>query len=127
MEGTYDILMGKEPVGQARVTRQGLYYRFDCRCRLSGEVICRVTVCVGGHHENLGILVPNGDAFTLCKKLPVKGLGTGFPEFRALPRHHKTQGTFVAVYPEEPFQYLTRLQNAYLEVRNAQQGIVLNE
>jgi hypothetical protein len=29
MEGKYPILLGQETVGEADVTKEGLYYRFD--------------------------------------------------------------------------------------------------
>lgn len=127
MEGTYDIQLGSEVIGKAIVERQGLYYHFSCRCRITGAVIYRVTVSCGGHHENLGILVPMGDSFGLKTKLAVKKLGKGLLQFRALPKHQKAEGKFVPVYPDEPFAYLTRLQNAFLEVRNGRSGVVLPE
>ncbi|MBQ7415529.1 MAG: hypothetical protein IJW14_00650 [Oscillospiraceae bacterium] len=125
MDGEYDIYMGKDVVGTAQVERQGLYYRFRCSCRLSGDTLCRVSVCCNGHHENLGILVPMGDGFGLTKKLAVKKLGKGAFQFRVLPKHRTGEWQFVPVYPEEPFGYLTRLQNAFLEVRNGQAGVVI--
>jgi hypothetical protein len=127
MDGEYDIRMGTETVGKALVQRQGLYYQFRCQCKLSGDVMCRVMVSCNGHHENLGILVPMGDGFGLSTRLAVKRLGKGRLEFRVLPKHKKYEGTFVPVYPEEPFSYLTRLQNAFLEIRNGQMGVVLVE
>ena len=127
MDGTYDVFWGSEVIGQARVERRGLYYHFDCRCKLTGEGICRVTVSCGGHHENLGILIPAGDDFVLSRKLAAKRLGIGKPEFRVLPRHQKTKVTFIPVYPDEPFRYLNRLQNAFMEVRNGQRGVSIPE
>ena len=71
--------------------------------------------------------MPVGDVFGLTKKLPVKKLGAGAFQFRALPKHQKSEGKFVPVYPEEPFAYITRLQNAFLEVRNGQVGVVIGD
>lgn len=127
MDGEYDIRMGKEVVGTATVTQQGLYYRFVCKCNISGSVICRVTVSCNGHHENLGVLVPSGSGFGLTTKLAVKRLGKGPFQFRAMPKHQKSEGKFIPVYPEEPFAYITRLQNAFLEIRNGQAGVVIRE
>lgn len=125
MEGTYDILLGDTPVGTVDVIRQGLYYRFDCRCKLSGTVICRVSVECGGRHENLGILVPSGDRFCLSTKMAVKRLGKGIPRFTALPRHRDRELEFIPVYPEEPFAYLARLQDAFVQVRDGQVGVAI--
>lgn len=127
MDGEYEIFMGKEAVGTASVEKQGLYYRFVCRCRLSGAVMCRVVVSCNGHHENLGILLPCGDGFALTTKLATKKLGKGKPEFRVLPKHQSSGRKFIPVYPEEPFAYLTRLKNAFLEVQNGQVGVVITD
>jgi hypothetical protein len=125
MISEYDIYMGKNVVGTALVEKQGLYYRFDCRCRLSGDVLCRVMAECDGHHESLGILVPRGSAFGLTTKLPVKRFGKGKLKFRVIPKHPSGLGTFIAVYPEEPFAYLSRLKNAFLEVRAGQVGVII--
>lgn len=127
MVGTYDICLGSEPIGEAVVERQGLYYCLRCRCKLTGEVLYRVEVSCDGHREDLGILIPMGDRFGLNTKVPVKRLGQGTLRFQALPKHRKLEGEFVPVYPEEPFAYLTRLQNAYLAVRDGQVGVVILE
>lgn len=124
MISEYDIHLGKDVVGTATVEKQGLYYRFACRCKLSGSPICRVVVECGGHHENLGILAPQGGAFSLTTKLAAKRIGEGPFSFRVLPKH-SGGGSFVAIYPEEPFAYLARLKNAYLEVRRGQIGVVI--
>ena len=127
MVGSYDIYLGKEIIGQAQVKRQGLYYLFSCKCELSGDVIYRISVSCNGHHENLGILIPDGAQFSLFTKLAAKRLGEGLFQFRALPKHQKCERVFVPVYPEEPFAYLTRLQNALLELRDDQVGVLLGE
>ncbi len=127
MDGSYDILLGNEPIGTAKVERQGLYYSFTCRCRLSGTGIFRLSVSCNGHYENLGIPVPCGDVFELCTRLPVKKLGKGQPRFIALPKHQKHDGEFVPIYPDEPFAYLHRLQEAFLQVRQGQAGVILPE
>ncbi|MBQ3214667.1 MAG: hypothetical protein IJB11_00960 [Oscillospiraceae bacterium] len=121
----YDIRMGRDVIGKVNVERQGLYYHFSCRCRLSGTVIYRVVVTGGGHSENLGVLVPVGDVFGLEKKVAVKHLGTGELRFQAMPKHQKAPGEFVPIRPEEPFAYITRLQDAFMEIRDGQIGVVV--
>ena len=125
MEGTYQILMGDKGIGAVTVTRQGLYYNFDCRCDLSGDVICRVMVICGGEMHNLGIPVPEGGTFVLRTKLPTKQLGEGEMQFQVRPNHKKVEGQFVPISPEEPFSYLSRLQDAFLEFREGVPGVVI--
>ena len=127
MDGTYDILLGSERIGQALIEKQGLYCRFSCRCRLSGEVMYCITVILGDRTENLGILVPDGSHFRLDTRVPLKKLGTGTPVFRAVPRHGPLEGKFVPLSPETPFPYLSRLENAHLERRSGQMGVVIPE
>lgn len=126
MEGTYPIMIGKTKSGQAIVERQGLYYCILCQCEIHSEVICRVTLCVNDRQENLGILMPvEGKIYGLCKRLPIKSVGTGIPEFYITPKQSLPSGTFVDVYPDEPFSYISRLENAYLEKRRGRTGLVL--
>lgn len=123
MEGVYEITLGGRAVGQAAVFQNGLYLYFECRCRLSGETVCRIRVRCGGKEEDLGIPVPEGREFVLRRKLPAKRLGTGVPEFRVEPKRTELPEDWVPVRAEEPFAYLTRLQNAFLEVRDGQVGV----
>ncbi|MBO5891945.1 MAG: hypothetical protein J6Q30_04450 [Oscillospiraceae bacterium] len=127
MEGNYPILMGAQEIGTAKVTRQGLYYRFDCRCQLSGDVVCRLTVTCGASTHNLGILVPEGGAFGLHTKMPVKQLGEGALQFGVRPNHKPVGGRFIPISPEEPFGYLSRLKDAFLEFREGVPGLVISE
>ena len=127
MEGTYPILLGDHNIGQAQVTRRGLYYHFSCRLKLTDTGICRLEVTCNGTTENLGIPVPEGKAFVLTKTLPVNRFSGGKPTFRVLPKHPSAQGKFVPVNPDEPFAYLSRLKGAYLQRRDGQLGIVIQE
>ena len=126
MEGNYPVLMGGQQIGGVKVTRQGLYYRFDCRCQLSGEVMCRLVMNCGAETYDLGILVPEGGAFCLRTKMPVKQLGKGTLQFRVLPNHKPVGKRFVSISPEEPFAYLSRLQDAFLEIRDGVPGLVIS-
>ena len=127
MIGTFEIRKGSSPIGKVTVERQGLYYRITCRCSLTGEVMHHLVVTSGEKREDLGTLVPFDGAFGLEKRIPVKRLGEGEPEFHLLPKHSSPDGKFVPVYPEEPFSYMSRLKNAYLEARNGQVGLCFRE
>ena len=127
MVGTYPILLGSEVAGQAVVEKQGLYYCFSCQCRLTGEVIYRITVTCGEHSESLGIPVPEGRQFFLKAKLPVSRFGERKPEFRLVPRHPSVGEYFTPSSPETPFPYLKRLERAYLAKQEGVLGIVFRE
>ena len=125
MEGNYEVLFGKRQCGKVQVLRQGLYYRFICRCRIHGDVLCRLRVSCGGRQEELGILVPTGDSFGLDKRIPAKCFGEGVPEFHLYAKVEEPEGTFVPIVPEEPFSYITKLKSAYLVRREGQAGILI--
>lgn len=113
---------GEKTVGNVRVIRQGLYYRFQCRCQLSGEVVCRVAVQCGNTRENLGVLTPVDGGFGLETSLAVKKLEPVTPEFRVLPSRPGAGGKFAPIFPEEPFGYIQRLKDAFLAERDGVMG-----
>lgn len=127
MEGNYSVFFGSRAVGKVQVTRQGLYYRFLCRCQLSGDVVCRLHVRCGEREASLGVVVPTGEGFGLETRIPAKRLGEGEMVFSLVPKHDGPKERFVPIYPEEPFAYISRLKDAYLEKREGQLGAVFPE
>ena len=125
MVGTYEVRLGERAVGSVLVEREGLYYRFSCRCSLSGAVMHRLLLRRGGQETDLGLCVPMAGGFGTEKRISVKQCGTGTPEFILRPKGADTRGKFIPLRPEEPFRYIHRLQNAYLERRGDTVGIVI--
>ena len=119
----YGVYFGDKSVGKAQVTEQGLYYHVVCRCSLSGEVMYRLEVSCGEKRENLGVLVPGENGFGLDTRFPISRVGRGVLSFCLLPRHDPLQGSqFVPITPEEPFAYLSRLKDAFLEIQEGKKG-----
>ena len=127
MEGNYTVTVSGKHAGKVEVVRQGLYYHFSCRCRLSGESMYRLMVSRGNIRENLGILVPRDGSFVLETKLPVKRIGEGNLSFSLVAKQESLSGTFVPISPEEPFAYISRLKESFLVIRNGQSGILINK
>ncbi len=125
MEGTYGVYFGKQMMGKVQVIRQGLYYRFLCRCQLTGDVVCRLLVSCNDARESLGIVVPMSGGFGLETRLPVKRLGEGEMSFTLVPKCDLQNGRFIPIYPDEPFEYIEKLKDAYLTKREGQLGIVI--
>lgn len=121
----YDVMLGSQSIGTAQLEKQGLTYCIRCRCRLSGEVAYKVVAESGGGKTDLGLLVPENGAFVLTARVPVKRLGNGQITFRAVPRHVQPGRMFVPVSAEEPFHYLSRLENAFMALRENQPGVEL--
>ena len=70
-----ELTFGSKSIGRVWAERQGLYYVFRCRCRLSGEAAFRLLATCGKNQEDLGILVPIDGGFGLDTRRPVKQLG----------------------------------------------------
>ena len=153
MAETYDITYEGAPVGAARMEKQGLYYVFSCRCRLPEEGLYRIHAISGDAREDLGICIPMDGAFGMDKKIPAKRLGDGrltfelvpkdwkpreiVPESEPVPQMEETEEetvqnesdeeVFVPVSEEEPFEHLDKLEDARMEMRDDQVGIVIQE
>lgn len=125
MDGSYEIYLGDRPVGTATVEREGLYYHFSCRCALSGEVMHRLLLRCGGKETDLGLCVPLDGGFGTEKRIPVKQCGDGEPNFYLRPKNAERKGRFIPLRPEEPFAYIHRLENAFLERRGVETGIFI--
>ncbi len=122
-----EVTVGSRSVGRVQVRRQGLYYVFHCRCTLSGETPWRLEAACGEKKEDLGVLVPMDGGFGLDTRRPVKTLGEGKLRFTLLPKRIPHRTNFAPIYPEEPFAYIQKLKNAFLETRNGQLGAVWKE
>lgn len=127
MSEIYPILLGKNCIGQASVSRQGLYYQIACACRLSGEVVYRVRASCADKAVNLGILVPENGLFAVRSRVAISKLGVGALSFCAIPQHVKTDDNFIPLKPDEPFAYLHRMDGMYLSKRGSQIGLCIKE
>ena len=156
MSETYDITYDGAHVGNAKMKKQGLYYSISCRCRLPDAGLYRIHAIAGGRREDLGICVPMGESFGMDKRIPVKYLGDEAVTFELHPKDwvpeytadteqpepaeqeneafveesepdNYDEETFIPVQEEETFDYLDRLEDAVLAIRDDQIGIVLSE
>ena len=108
-----DVRLGERTVGRVQVQTQGLYYVITCRCGLSGDTVWRLQVSCGDRQSDLG--------------RPVKSIGEGKLLFSLKPSHEGKGTKFAPIYPEEPFSYIQRIKDAFLEERNGQLGAVWKE
>lgn len=127
MDMIYDIFLGEEPVGKAKVEIQGLYYRFDCVCHIAKGKLCRLAVSCGDKTESLGVCVPKGNAFGLSTCLPIKRLGRGALSFRAAVDGDRSEVGFIPIYADKPFLYISKLENAFLDFAGGNYGIRVDE
>ena len=123
MDGRYSVFQDGREVGWVEITQEGLYYRISCRCRPAGREMLRLWMTCGRQETDLGLCVPMGDGFGTEKRVSAKCCGAGTPGFCLRPKDDRLRGNFIPLSPEEPFQYIHRLENAYLEKRNGRLGI----
>lgn len=122
----YPVIYEEKTVGSAKLTRQGLYYQVQCRCVLPVDGMCRLEAAVGEKRVDLGILVPMENGFGLQTSFPVSRVGEGTPVFRIRTKQPSAQVRhFVPIIPEEPFSYLERLKDAFLEIQDGKKGASL--
>ena len=123
MEGQFEAFLAGRPVGKVQVIRQGLYCRVICRCMLPKEGVYSLYALQDNRRENLGVVIPEGDGFWLDKNVAAKRLGEGKLQFVLSSGVQHLSGQFVQISPEEPFLYIDRLKNAFLESENGKNGI----
>ncbi len=126
MEGTYRIYSGKEEVGTVTVSREGLYYCFDCHCRLAGKALCKIYLFCGEQRVQLGTPIPCGQDFSLRTRIPIKQLKVDKWEFAVVEKNAEICENFVSVSENEPFCALKYLKNARFRTKNGIRGIVFS-
>ena len=127
MVGKYEVWFQERAVGGVEVGREGLYYRIACRCHLPGREMLRLWMECGEKPIDLGLCVPMGEGFGTQRRIPASRCGSGKPRFYLRPKDDLLRGRFIPLSPEEPFGYLHRLENAYLEKRNGRVGINISQ
>ena len=120
----YDICLGSETVGRATVERQGLYYKINCKCTLSGHTRFRVSVLGSQGEEDLGLLIPTDHFYGLSKSVAIKKLGEQL-RFQIKSVHAKQEGIFVPLCPDEPLRYIERIKAAVLCRKDGQMGLLI--
>ena len=123
----YEVTLAGETVGQVQLWQEGLYVHICCQCEQIGETMYHLHYSCQDNEGDLGLLVPQGIGWGLEKHLPAKQLGQGSIRFFLRPRHAPMAGRFVPLRPQEPFAYLSQLQQAFLKMQNGEVGVVLPE
>ena len=128
MEGFYPITLHETNIGQVQICHKGLYYQFLCRCRYDEDSICKLMIRHQGKTEKLGIMVPEKEEFILKKQIPIKNFGDEVPDFFVYSEtDNRDDGIFVPISPEQPFEYLSCLENASLVHRDGGAGAWIPE
>ena len=128
MEGQYQVFLDEKVAGKIQIKRSGLYYEILCRCHLPADTVFRLSARWEDRQENIGILIPEEDgSFSLKKKIACRHFGKGKPTFTVARNRGPLAQVFIPIRPEEPFAYIHRLNDAFLEYRDGQPGIRLQK
>ena len=114
MSENYPIILEGTHIGEANVSKQGLYYHFHCICRLPKDTLYRAFVSCADKRECLGVLVPDGTGYVAKSKIPVSRLGIGQMEFYVTRNKKQSDIQFIPISPDEPCEFLSCLDNMYL-------------
>lgn len=120
----YEIFLNDKTVGCAEVKIEGLYYLFSCSCTPPDREIYRVSVTDGRKRLDLGIVVPEGGAFALKKKIPCKYFSGDRFSFTLVGKTSPLVSIPVAT--GTAFEYLDVLETAHLQVEDGQSEIVID-
>ena len=123
----YEVFEDEKMVGTVEATREGLYIHFSCRCRPVHREMIRLWMICGEQEIDLGLCVPMDGAFGTEKRIPARQCGPGEPRFCLRHKDDTRRGEFIPLSPEEPFQYIHRLETAFLEKRGTRLGIVISK
>ena len=129
MEGNWTVTYDGRAVGSCTVCKSGLYYHFVCSCNWISDRIYRLYLRIGGTVIDLGVLIPKGEGIALEKRLVIKQLPSGQPEFVVIPagKVKAEDECFVPVYEDKAISCLGKLSTARFAVRNGVAGIIVEQ
>lgn len=116
----FDILMDTKVVGSAELTKEGLYYRFFCTCKLPDDGIYRVTVSDGNHTRDLGVCVPSG----MVARVPQKYFQGDTLSFTLIS--NKGEENRIVVNADTPFEELDMLDSSRLKIADGRVEIMID-
>ena len=111
MEGNWSVYFENKVVGTCRIWKEGLYYRFHCRCDKVTETVVRLLLQCGDTTVDLGILIPVDSQFGLEKKLAVRNVPAGEPRFSIKVLSEQSNERFIPVREDGKFDALSNLEN----------------
>lgn len=124
MEKTFDISLHEKPAGYAKVSREGLYYRFECVVVEKLSQFHRLWVMTEKDQVDLGIMLCRPEGLTLTTKIPVSRFSS--EEFRFVLHNHNQldDPKWFPIKEDAPFAKIKELKSARLLIKNGQPGAI---
>ena len=125
----HNVFLSDRIIGNVRVTKEGLYYRFQCHCDLPDNEIFRLFAQGSKQRIDLGILAPDKVGYSIIKKVPIKEFGEELLSFQVWPQEQMKSRAYssVVVYPDRPFDYISKLPSARLNIENGNYCVLLQK
>ena len=119
----YPIYDGQTKVGEAEVSKEGMYWRIECCCvPLSGKPE-KILLHTQVHTIQLGLCVPDTNGMRILKRIPIKQL-LGEQFFFVVDNKTDEAVQFVE---GQLFEEIHRLRDARLEIRDGNYFVVIPE
>ena len=122
-----NIILGDEVIGNAQITRCGLYLRFSCACDLPAGSMYRIWITEREEAINLGILSPQNGRFVLDKSIAANRIGHSEICLRVLPVSGKFSDRFMVLKTDAPFEHIAQLNVAKFGWDNGVAGIYIKD
>lgn len=112
----FDVTQGGQAVGTVELSREGLYCRIFCRCRMEDREIHRLYA----DGEKIGVLIPDRGELVLETKVAAKRLKSG-----CAFSLDENSGSFIPIRPGKTFENLDKLRSGRLGFRDGIYGLIL--
>lgn len=119
----YPIIWNGHSVGNAEISKNGMFYRIRCRCEFADKGRYRVWVTDGKNAVDLGLCVPEGCIFSCVTRIPCKNFSSESFAFQIVGEDSKR---WVPVSSGVPFGFLEQLNAARLQTTNGQPEIIID-
>ncbi len=119
----YPILESDTKIGDAQVSRAGLYYSINCRLHKAANGLYRINVCNGDHFVDLGICVPINGVLGIDTSIPVRVIGEGEMTFKLTCG--QDAGEIIPISADVPVAYLSQHRKMRYVKANDVMGITL--
>ena len=106
----YDIYFLNKIVGTASVKKDGLYFLISCKCAFPKEGIYKIDIFSNGPTLHLGTCIPDGDAFTLQKRISAKSIVDENFRFEINALRDSRRESFICVSADKPFPCISMLR-----------------
>lgn len=105
----FSIYFHSNPVGEASVQKEGLYYNIVCCCQLPLGNMYRIGIRCYEDTYMLGVCVPEEGGHMIRKRIPVKRLPADAMEFYVVDADTDME----EISPNMPFHKISQLEDAH--------------